>query len=133
MQIIVFNLGNEKFALETKYIHGIEKMMAYTNVPLSPNYIKGLINLRGNIITIIDLRAYLNMEYTQKEENIIVVQIDEEKIGFIVDSVHEVIEVSDNIIEKLDNNNEHIIGIIKCQDYLATLLDGGKLLNKTRL
>ena len=133
MQIIVFNLGNEKFALETKYIHGIEKMMAYTSVPLSPNYIKGLINLRGNIITIIDLRAYLNMEYIQKEENIIVVQIDEEKIGFIVDSVHEVIEVSEDIIEKLDNNSDQILGIIKCQDYLATLLDGGKLLNNTRL
>lgn len=128
MQVIVFNLGNEKFALETKFIHGIEKMMDFTHVPLAPNYIKGLINLRGNIITVIDLKMYLNMEYVEKEENIIVVEINGEKIGFMVDSVYEVIEITDDMIEKMSNVDEKIIGIIKLKEYIGTLLNGENLL-----
>lgn len=131
MQVMVFNLGNEKFALETKFIHGIEKMMDFTHVPLAPNHIKGLINLRGNIITILDLKIYLNMEFVEKEENIIVVEINDEKIGFIVDSVHEVVEITDDMLENIRDNNEHIKGVIKFDEYIATLLDGEKLLKKS--
>ena len=130
MQVIVFNLGNEKFALETKFIHGIEKMMDFTHVPLAPNYIKGLINLRGNIITVVDLKIYLNMEYVDKEENIIVVEINDEKIGFMVDSVYEVIEITNDMIEKMSDIKEQIIGVIKFKDYIATLLNGENLLKK---
>jgi purine-binding chemotaxis protein CheW len=130
MQVIVFNLGNEKFALETKFIHGIEKMMDVTKVPLAPKYITGLINLRGNIIIVIDLKVYLGMNYIQKEENIIVVEIDEEKIGFIVDSVHEVTEVEDDMLDSMKDNNEKILGVIKFSEYIATLLNGDMLLKK---
>lgn len=130
MQVIVFNLGKEKFALETKFIHGIEKMQDFTKVPLSPDYITGLINLRGNIITILDLKIYLSIAYVQKEENIIVVEIDEEKIGLIVDSVHEVTEIEDEMVEDLKDSNEHIKGIIKFEEYIATLLNGELLLKK---
>lgn len=130
MQVIVFNLGNEKFALETKYIHGIEKIMDFTHVPLAPDYIKGLINLRGNIITVIDLKIYLNMEYVDKEENIIIVEINDEKIGFMVDCVFEVIEITSDMIEKMSDIKEQIIGVIKFNDYIATLLNGENLLKK---
>lgn len=130
MQVIVFNLGNEKFALETRFIHGIEKMMDFTRVPLSQSYITGLINLRGNIITVLDLKAYLHINYVQKEENIIVVEIGEEKIGFIVDNVYEVTEIENSMIENLRDNNEQIKGVIKFDDYIATLLNGEQLFNK---
>jgi purine-binding chemotaxis protein CheW len=130
MQVIVFNLGSEKFALETKFIHGIEKMMDFTKVPLSPDYITGLINLRGNIITVLDLKAYLHVDFVQKEENIIVVEIDEEKIGFIVDSVYEVTEIEDSMLENMKDNNEQIKGVIKFEDYIATLLNGEMLFKK---
>lgn len=130
MQVIVFNLGNEKFALETRFIHGIEKTQDFTKVPLAPNYITGLINLRGNIITVLDLKTYLNIAHVQKEENIIVVEIDEEKIGLIVDSVHEVTEIEDDMVEDLKDINERIKGIIKFEEYIATLLNGELLLKK---
>lgn len=130
MQVIVFNLGNEKFALETRFIHGIEKMMDFTKVPLSPTYITGLINLRGNIITVLDLKSYLHVDFVQKEENIIVVEIDEEKIGFIVDSVYEVTEIEDSMIENLRDIDEQIKGVIKFKDYIATLLNGELLFKK---
>ena len=133
MQVIVFNLGNEKFALETKFIHGIEKVMDFTLVPLAPNYILGLINLRGNIITVVDLKIYLNMEYIKKEENIIVVEINDEKVGFMVDSVVEVVEIAGDMIEKIKHAadiSEQIIGVIKFKEYIATLLNGDNLLKR---
>jgi purine-binding chemotaxis protein CheW len=129
MQIAVFTLGKEKYALETKYIHGIEKMMTITKVPNAPYYIKGLANLRGSIITIIDLKALLNIKANSEEENIIIVNIDDNSAGFIVDYVEEVLEVKDSMIEQVDTSNKFIKGVINLNDYIVTLLEGEKLLN----
>ena len=129
MQIAVFTLGKEKYALETKYIHGIEKMMTITKVPNAPYYIKGLANLRGSIITVIDLKALLNIQTKSEEENIIIVNIDDNSAGFIVDCVEEVLEVKDGTIEQIDTSNDFIKGVINLNDYLVTLLEGEKLLN----
>jgi purine-binding chemotaxis protein CheW len=52
MQVVIFNIGKERFALETRLVHGIEKMMNITSVPKSPHYISGLANLRGSIINV---------------------------------------------------------------------------------
>lgn len=129
MQIAVFTLGKEKYAIETKYIHGIEKMMTITNVPTAPYYIKGLANLRGSIITVIDLKALLNIQTKSEEENIIIVNIDDNSAGFIVDYVEEVLEVNDSMIEQVDTSNDFIKGVINLKDFLVTLLEGEKLLN----
>lgn len=129
MQIAVFTLGKEKYALETKYIHGIEKMMTITKVPNAPYYIKGLANLRGSIITIIDLKALLNIKANSEEDNIIIVNIDDNSAGFIVDYVEEVLEVKDSMIEQVDTSNKFIKGVINLNDYIVTLLEGEKLLN----
>lgn len=129
MQIAVFTLEKEKYALETKYIHGIEKMMTITKVPNAPYYIKGLANLRGSIITVIDLKALLNIQVKSEEENIIIVNIDDNSAGFIVDCVEEVLDVKDSMIEQIDTSNDFIKGVINFNDYLITLLEGEKLLN----
>lgn len=130
MQVVVFSLGKEKFAIETRLVHGIEKMMGITRVPTAPYYIKGLGNLRGSIITIIDLKAFLNMQVTKEEENIIIVQIGEEKIGFMVDSVYEVVDVTSDMIEKINDSVEYVKGIINFKEYIVTLLEGEALLSK---
>lgn len=128
MQIVVFTLGNEKFALETKLVHGIEKMMSITKVPTAPYYIKGLANLRGNIISIIDLKSYLNMEVVQEEENVIIIEVAEEKVGIMVDNVHEVVEITEDMIEMSGDNNSHIKGVVNFKEYIVTLLEGEMLL-----
>lgn len=124
MQIIVFTLGKEKFALETRLIDGIEKMLSITKVPTAPYYIKGLANLRGNIISIIDLKAYLNMSYSKEEENIIILENGDEKMGLMVDDVHEVIEIGNDMIEKVSSEAGYIKGVINFKDYVVTLLEG---------
>ncbi|WP_341349011.1 chemotaxis protein CheW [Fervidicella metallireducens] len=123
-------LGREKFALETRLVQGIEKMMSITKVPNAPYYIKGLANLRGNIISIIDLKALLNMEFTKEEENIIIVDINEENVGLMVDNVHEVVEISDDMVEKVNDTTSYIKGVINFKEYIVTLLEGEMLLNR---
>lgn len=128
MQVVVFNLGREKFALETRLVHGIEKKMTLTAVPNAPYYIKGLANLRGTIISIIDLKTYLRMDNNQEEENIIIVEIGDERVGLLVDSVQEVVEISDEMIEKSSEITAYIKGIINFGEFIVTLLDGEQLL-----
>lgn len=129
MQIVIFTLGNEKFALETRLVHGIEKMMSITKVPTAPYYIKGLANLRGSIISIIDLKSFLNMEKIGEEENIIIVEVGEEKVGFMVDNVEEVVEITDEMIENVNDTSGYVKGVVNFKEYIVTLLEGENLLN----
>lgn len=129
MQVVIFTLGEEKFAFETRLIYGIEKIMSITKVPKSPYYIKGLVNLRGNIISIVDLKAYLDIDWTAEEENIVIVETGDERIGLLVDNVYEVIEVDNDMIEKINDNTGKIKGVINFKDYIVTLLEGELLLN----
>lgn len=130
MQIAIFTLGNEKFALETQLIDGIEKVLNITRVPNTKDYIRGLANLRGNIITIIDLKKYLNMENIMNEENVIILQSGDERIGLMVDSVHEVVEITPDMLEKSNDSADYIKGIVNFKDYIVTLLEGEILLNR---
>ncbi|MEF9934250.1 MAG: chemotaxis protein CheW [Clostridium sp.] len=130
MQVVVFTLGNEKFALETRIVHGIEKMMTITKVPTAPFYIKGLANLRGSIISVIDLKSYLNMENIKEEDNIIIIEIDDEKVGIMVDSVHEVVDISYDMLEKANDASAYIKGVINFKDSVVTLLEGEVLLEQ---
>lgn len=128
MQVVIFNIGKERFALETRLVHGIEKMMNITRVPKSPHYISGLANLRGNIISVIDLKKYLNVDSEKVQENIIIVEVQEEKVGLMVDSVQEVVDITDDMLEKINNENSSIRGVINFKDYIVTLLDGENLI-----
>lgn len=128
MQVVVFNIGSEKYALDTNLVYGIEKVMDITNVPKSPSYVKGLANLRGTIISVIDLKEYLNVKSDVKEESIIVIDINEERIGLLVDTVDEVVEITDDMIEKAGETNKNIKGIINFKDDIVTLIDGENLL-----
>lgn len=127
IQIVVFTLGKEKFALETKFVDGIEKMLGVTKVPTAPYYIEGLANLRGNIISVIDLKAYLKMEKTKSEENIIIIEAGEERIGVMVDEVDEVVEITDDMIEKVSDNTGCTKGVVNFDKYIVTLLEGEEL------
>lgn len=127
MQIVVFTLGNERFALESKIVDGIEKTLSITRVPTAPNYMVGLANLRGIIIPVIDLKLYLNIEKAKNEENVIIIESGEERIGIIVDEVNEVIEITDDMIEMVIDNTGYVKGVINFSDYIVTLLEGEEL------
>lgn len=131
MQVLIFKLNDEHFAVETARVQVINDMMEVTRVPKAPSYIKGLINLRGNIISLLDINLLLNIEKKdQGEENIVILNVGEEQVGICVDEVEEVIEVEEDKIETLkdEKGENYIKGIINFGDKIVTMIDIDKLI-----
>ncbi len=131
MQIIVFKLSEEHFAVETEKVQGINDMMQITMVPKAPKHIKGLINLRGNIKSLVDINMLLNLEQSEGHNSIIIVKVEDEEIGICVDEVEEVLDIDEKEIQKteLSKNSEYIKGIVNKDDKLLTIIDIDNLLN----
>lgn len=136
LQLVTFHLCDEEFAVDILNIQGINRMVQVTRVPNSPDFVEGIINLRGQVIPIIDLRKRLNMPHKDynKQTRFIVVEIHKLVTGFIVDSVNEVLRIDRSVTEAppalIGNvSNEFITGIAKLDDRLITLLDLDKILS----
>ncbi|MBE6062460.1 MAG: chemotaxis protein CheW [Clostridium butyricum] len=133
MQIVVFKLGDEHFAVETDRVQSINDIMSITRVPKAPSYIKGLINLRGSIKSLVDLNLLLNVNHGNEQNNIIILTVEDEEIGILVDEVEEVLDIEEKNIQKLDKDNDknqpYIKGILNYEDKLLTIIDIDKILN----
>ena len=135
IQVVAFQLGNEEYAVDILNVQEINRLLNITRVPRSPDYIDGVVNLRGNIIPVINLHKKFNMQISGNDEDtrIIVFQFDDVKAGIIVDKVSEVLHLNLNDIEetaKVYNSidAETIKGIARVDDRLLILLDLQKLL-----
>lgn len=131
MQFVIFKLGEEHFAVETDKILSINDMMTITKVPKSPEHIKGLINLRGSIKSLVDVNLLLNIKSEKEQNNIIILKVDEEEIGISVDEVEEVIDIDEYKLQKLETHNTegYIKGVIDLEGRLLTVIDIEKILN----
>jgi len=135
IQVVAFNLGKEEYAVDILNVQGIERVLNITRIPRSENYIEGVVNLRGNIIPIINLHKKFNLQAEGNEEDkrIIVFQFNDLKVGIIVDEVSEVLRLGKEDIEETGKvyssiNAEHIRGIAKVNNRLLILLDLLKIL-----
>lgn len=133
-QFIVFRLGDEQYGIESLKITTIDRMKTITRVPKTPDYIKGVINLRGDIIPVMDLRARFNLPSREETEEtrIIILKLEETSIGVIVDQVLQTIQLGNEAIESassLINNSDSdfILGIGKVDGSIVTLLNFEKL------
>lgn len=134
---VTFQSGNEYYGLKIQYVNEIIVYQEITEIPESAEYIKGLINLRGKIIPVVDVRLRFRQEpvpYTDRT-CIIVVQVDEFVVGLIVEKIAEVVEIQDeNIlpppsIGKNDGmKNKFVSGVGKVGDEVKLLLDPARLL-----
>ncbi len=135
LQLVTFHLEEEEFAVDILNIQGINRMIEITKVPNSPDYVEGIICLRGIILPIIDLRRRLGLhpkEY-DKSTRFIVVEIENKVIGFIVDSVSEVLRINRNLTEPPPSivagvDIDYITSVAKLEDRLIILLDLNKIL-----
>ncbi len=135
---VTFKSGNEYFGLKIQYVNEIIVFQEITHIPESEDYIKGLINLRGKIIPVIDVRLRFKQEpfeYTDRT-CIIVVNVKSIVVGLIVEKIAEVVEISEeNIIPspsvgKADKSqNKYVYAIGKVGDQVKLLLDPDRLLN----
>lgn len=141
-KFVTFKSGNETYGLKIDYVNEIIGYQDITEIPESEDYIKGLINLRGKIIPVIDVRIRFKQEpfeYTDRT-CIIVINYKEHTVGLIVEKIAEVVELADeNIlpspsIGKADrSNNKYVYAIGKLGDDVKLLLDPDKLLNDAEL
>jgi purine-binding chemotaxis protein CheW len=134
IQLVTFTIGDEEFGVDILKVREINRMMDITRVPKSPPFVEGVINLRGKVIPVINLRKRFAMETREsdKETRIIVVEVDTKTIGFIVDSVSEVLRIPADTVEPpppfvADVDAEYISGVGKLEDRLLILLDLEKL------
>jgi purine-binding chemotaxis protein CheW len=128
---LVFKLGKEEYGVDIQKISTINEMEnTITRVPKTADYIKGVINLRGEIIPIVDMRLKFNLpqiEYTE-DTRVIIIKIEETTIGFIVDAVNEVVELNDEDIESISGigssfAQDYLIGVGKIEQRIVTLLN----------
>lgn len=129
-QYIVTQLGDEQYGIDIKYIYNIVRMQKITRVPKVVNYIKGVINLRGEVIPIISLRLKMGLEEDEitKKTRIIILKMDQhESIGILVDEVKEVVTLDEEHIEKVsydkDEKAKFLCGVGKYDDRLISLLE----------
>lgn len=133
---VVFKLENEYYGIDIENVQGIEKVQDFTTVPNSKEYIKGVINLRGEVVPIIDLRTRFGIEGKEIDDDsrIIVVFFNDLQVGILVDSSSEVIEFNEDEIDSapttLDTNYEDFVKCIgKNEERLIILLSTEKILD----
>ena len=134
-QLVVFQLGAELYGVDIARVHEIIRLQTITRVPRAPSFVEGVINLRGKVIPVVDLRRRFGLptaEHT-RATRIVVVEIGDQVVGIIVDSVSEVLRVSTATIEPPSPvvagiDSEYLHGIAKLPERLVILLDLDRVL-----
>lgn len=137
---LTFYLGDEQYGIAIDKIKEIIAMMKITNVPKIPSYMRGVINLRGSIIPVVDTRLRFNMEHRESDMNttIIIVEVEKVSIGFIVDRVEEVSSIDSSSLSeppKFGNNidTDFICSVAQIEDKVVMILDVLKLFEADEL
>ena len=137
MQLVTFSIGEEEFGVDILKVQEIIRMMEITKVPRAPDFVEGVINLRGKVIPILDLRKRFGLVTRDhdKHTRIIVIEISNMIVGFVVDSVSEVLRIPSNTVEPPPPvvsglESEYISGVGKLADRLLILLDLDRLLSR---
>lgn len=137
---LTFTIGNEDYGIEISYVTEIIGIQEITQIPELPNYLKGIINLRGKIIPVMDVRLRFKKESIEYNDRtcIIVIDIKNISIGLIVDTVSEVSNIEEeNIVPppdiKTGFHNRYVKGIGKIDEQVKLLLDCEKILSEEEL
>ena len=135
-QIVSLMLGGEKYGINIMDIEEILRMLEITKVPKAPSFVEGIINLRGQVIPIVDLRKKLGINVPEEngQTRIVNVNIKGKKIGFVVDSVDEVLRLEPETIDKAPGSSTgpeayYIDGVAKRKNGMIILLNVHKLFN----
>jgi purine-binding chemotaxis protein CheW len=136
MKVIVFQIKDKEYAIPVDKVSGIEKLLHITRVPKALKFVKGVINLRGVITPIIDLRVRFGFEEVAYDEStrIIIVSLDDMEVGLIVDSANDVMDIPVESIEPQPEvvghlASEYISGVAKIEKRLLVLINLEKALS----
>ncbi|MEG0472495.1 MAG: chemotaxis protein CheW [Solibacillus sp.] len=136
LKVIVFQLADKEYAIPVSHVKGIEKLMHITRVPKTARFVKGVINLRGVVTPVIDLRERFELPIPENEETtrIIIITLETMEVGFVVDSANDVLDIDSESIEQQPEvvgslEEEFIAGVTKLDNRLLILLHLDKVLN----
>jgi purine-binding chemotaxis protein CheW len=139
-KVIVFRLQEEEYAVSVASVGSIERMLPITRVPQTASFVKGVINLRGVVTPVIDLRTRFGMEATEVNEatRIIIVYMGDTEVGLVVDSANDVVDVPADAIEPKPEiigtvDTDYIEGVVKLESRLLILLDLSKVLTSEEM
>jgi len=137
-QYVVFRLENEEYGIDILRVKEIKEMMRITRVPKASHFVRGVINLRGEVLPVIDLRKKFNLPEGKESDStrIIIVSVDDITVGLVVDTSSEVIEISSDSIEEAPDgvgsvDQGIIYGIGKVGERLIILLDIVKIITNS--
>lgn len=137
-QLVIFNLDEEFYGLDISRVEGIIKLQAITKMPKAPSIVEGITNLRGMVVPVIDLRKRfgLSAAIQSKDTRIVIIHINQTKVGMMVDGVSEVLRIPEETIEPTpplitSEDTTFILGIAKIDDRLITLLDVDQVLSQS--
>lgn len=129
MQVVVFSIEKSYFAININIVQSIDNTIRITRVPRSSKFIKGLINIRGSIKTLVNINLILDVAENSPKENIIILSLKEEDIAIEVDFVKEVLEIKEKDVESLDEcDKDYMLGVLRRNNNLITVLDMEKLI-----
>ncbi len=136
LKVIVFQLKEEEYGVPVQQVLSIERMQHITRVPSTPEFVKGVINLRGVVTPIIDLRSRFDLEETEYGDStrIIIVTVGEMEVGLIVDAANDVIDIDEGRLEPPPQvigavEAEYLKGVAKLEKRLLVILNLDKVLN----
>lgn len=136
-QYVVFQIADQEFGVDIHKVSIIEKFMNITRVPTTPDYIKGVVNLRGEIIPVMDLRTKFELPSKEPDDDtrIIMLKFNEITLGVIVDSVAEVVDFAEEEMESVtsitnDRTLDYVVGIGRIDQRLITVLNIEKLITE---
>ncbi len=137
-QLVALNLGAEAYGVDIGSVREIIRMQDITRVPRTPSFVEGVINLRGKVIPVVNLRERFCLPAAKqsKDSRIVVVDTGGQDIGMIVDSVTEVLRIPSSVVEPVSNvlvttAAEYLTGIAKLKDRLIILLDLNQVLSQS--
>jgi len=131
IQLVIFKIGNEEFGVPISQVREIVRLIPITPVPHAPDFIEGVVNLRGKIVAVIDLARRLKLKAAMRSDTarIIVVEVEEDTVGMIVDEVTEVLRITQENIEQTPEliaaeiHQKYIKGVGKLGERLIILID----------
>ncbi|SDF93533.1 chemotaxis protein CheW [Desulfovibrio legallii] len=139
LQLVTFHIGDEEFGVDILSVQEIIRPMQITMVPHAANYIEGVINLRGKVIPVINMRTRFNLPPVERDSRtrIVVMEFNQKIVGFLVDGVSEVLRIPASTVEPAPPvvcgiGSEYIRGVGKLDDRLLILLDLDTLLSDTK-
>ncbi|MFC4409930.1 chemotaxis protein CheW [Chungangia koreensis] len=137
MKIVVFQLKGKNYGVELQYIRSIEKVREIRELPQTPVFFRGIINMRGEIISIIDLAEYFNLgKISFSEENfVIITQHDDLVVGLMVDVATDVLDIDSSLINETPSiiTEKYIEGILNLEDKMIVMLNLPAILERDEI